>query len=204
MGEIVGGGTARVGDFPWQISLLFKGRQHCGGSIISSHWVITAAHCVALKGPKEVRVGGQYWYSGSSYKVIGEIVHPQYDSNIMRDDIALVKVAGPIKFSPGNSAGQGAVWPICLPKSLETHSGFALATGWGAIQENGKKSDKLKVVSVSILPAASCRRYPFFIPATQLCAGYERGGRDSCQVSQQFALLFCRTFPHHYSHPIFV
>lgn len=137
---------------------------------------------VSLRGPKEVRVGGQYWYSGSSYKVINEITHPGYDPNIMKDDIALVRVAGPIKFSAGNSVGQGAVWPVCLPKYQEEPGGFAIATGWGAVQENGKKSDKLKVVSVSLLPSASCRRYMYFIPATQICAGYDRGGKDTCQV----------------------
>ncbi|XP_074602707.1 trypsin-1-like [Brevipalpus obovatus] len=179
--EIVGGGTARVGDYPWQISLLYKGKQHCGGTIISSNWVLTAGHCLALRGPKEVRVGGQFWYNGNSYKVIEEVIHPGYEGNTMKNDIALARVAGPIKFTPGNSAGQGAVWPACLPKPGTEPSGQVLATGWGAVQENGQKSDKLKVVSLSILSPMSCRRYMYYVPELQICAGFDRGGRDTCQ-----------------------
>lgn len=45
------GKNAKVGLFPWQVSLVktdeFGNRyQLCGGSIISSHHILTAAHCL--------------------------------------------------------------------------------------------------------------------------------------------------------------
>src|SRR5262245_44151527 len=51
--RVVGGEPADIKDSPWQVALIF-GRysepfraQFCGGSIINSGWVVTAAHCVS-------------------------------------------------------------------------------------------------------------------------------------------------------------
>ncbi|TNN48417.1 Transmembrane protease serine 3 [Liparis tanakae] len=44
--RIVGGNSSEPGQFPWQVSLHFGSEHLCGGSIITSRWVLTAAHCV--------------------------------------------------------------------------------------------------------------------------------------------------------------
>ena len=43
--SIVGGTAASAGDFPFIASLQVRGGHYCGGSIINSDTIVTAAHC---------------------------------------------------------------------------------------------------------------------------------------------------------------
>jgi len=45
--RVIGGIKAYHGQFPWQVALRVENDSYfCGGSLISSQWVLTAAHCV--------------------------------------------------------------------------------------------------------------------------------------------------------------
>lgn len=44
--RVVNGNNADQHEWPWQISLRFNGRHICGGSLIKTNMVLTAAHCV--------------------------------------------------------------------------------------------------------------------------------------------------------------
>jgi secreted trypsin-like serine protease len=46
--RIIGGTQANPGDWRWQGQLLIFEKFFCGGSLINSEWVVTAAHCVPL------------------------------------------------------------------------------------------------------------------------------------------------------------
>jgi len=43
--RITNGSTATRAQFPWQVALIIDDTSFCGGSLISSLWVLTAAHC---------------------------------------------------------------------------------------------------------------------------------------------------------------
>lgn len=43
--RIVGGNETTIELFPWQVSLQLNARHVCGGAIISSLWILSAAHC---------------------------------------------------------------------------------------------------------------------------------------------------------------
>ncbi|XP_026548840.1 ovochymase-1 [Notechis scutatus] len=46
--HIIGGEEACPHCWPWQVSLHFLGDYRCGGAVINSTWVLTAAHCVKI------------------------------------------------------------------------------------------------------------------------------------------------------------
>ena len=52
--RIVGGKEAKRGDYPWQALLQKNGYQFCGGTLIRPQWVLSAAHCVEDKEPKDI------------------------------------------------------------------------------------------------------------------------------------------------------
>ena len=43
--RVVGGTESMQGEWPWQVALLYKGGQYCGGSLVNQRWVVTASHC---------------------------------------------------------------------------------------------------------------------------------------------------------------
>ena len=45
--RVVGGSTAPVGAWPWQVAIRsFTSQYICGGVLIADKWIVTAAHCI--------------------------------------------------------------------------------------------------------------------------------------------------------------
>lgn len=44
--KIVGGNNAQEGAWPWAVGLYYNGQLLCGASLVSSDWLVSAAHCV--------------------------------------------------------------------------------------------------------------------------------------------------------------
>jgi hypothetical protein len=45
LNRVVGGQDSTDGEWPWVVSIRKNGTHHCAGSLLTSHWVVTAAHC---------------------------------------------------------------------------------------------------------------------------------------------------------------
>ena len=46
-GRVVGGEDSAPGEWCWQVALINSLNQYlCGGALIGTQWVLTAAHCV--------------------------------------------------------------------------------------------------------------------------------------------------------------
>lgn len=109
--RIVGGEAAGTSTWCWAVSISINGSSLCGGSIISSSWIITAAHCVDSTIASQVIVyaGSSTLYSGQSLVASAITVHPSYNSATMENDIALIQLATSINMS------SSSVNIICIP-----------------------------------------------------------------------------------------
>ncbi|XP_047652969.1 transmembrane protease serine 2 isoform X5 [Phacochoerus africanus] len=184
--RIVGGSSAALGDWPWQVSLHVQGIHICGGSIITPEWIVTAAHCLEepLNNPKIwTAFAGilrqSFMFYGSGYRVAKVISHPNYDPKTKNNDIALMKLQTPMTFND-------KVKPVCLPNPgmmLEPTQSCWIS-GWGATYEKGKTSEVLNAAMVRLIEPWSCNSkqvYNNLITPAMICAGYLQGSVDSCQ-----------------------
>ncbi|EPQ19898.1 Transmembrane protease serine 3 [Myotis brandtii] len=101
--RIVGGNMSSPAQWPWQASLQFQGYHLCGGSVITPVWIVTAAHCVYdLYLPKSwtIQVGlvSLLDSPAPSHLVEKIIYHSKYKPKRLGNDIALMKLAGPLTF----------------------------------------------------------------------------------------------------------
>ena len=123
---IVGGYQAEDGQFPFMASIQTQGYgdgtagHFCGGSVIGSRWILTAAHCMVDTKPGDIQVGvGRTniddFSTGQTLAVDRIVVHPDYEDT-GTFDAALIHVdrrhrragdrAGPARRRQPRAAGR--------------------------------------------------------------------------------------------------
>ncbi|KAL0116153.1 hypothetical protein PUN28_011186 [Cardiocondyla obscurior] len=173
--NIYGGVQSKRGEFPYMVALGYENedqnddnsetiKYNCGGTLISSQHVLTAAHCVnniQEKVPIEVRVGSEDLKSigddAQRIPITNVITHPQFKRSVNYNDVAILKLSTPVRTTSN-------IRPICIQtKSLDTMDTETNATfiviGWGATDFGEDGSTKLlRTPSLSLVDRESCSK----------------------------------------------
>uniref|UniRef100_A0A8C3RY75 Transmembrane serine protease 13 n=1 Tax=Chelydra serpentina TaxID=8475 RepID=A0A8C3RY75_CHESE len=183
-GRIIAGKEASASKWPWQVSLQYGPSHICGGTVIDTQWVLTAAHCffiVKILNEWKVYAGASnLLQSAKGIPTSQIIINSNYSDDHDDYDIALVKLATPLTIS-------GQVRPACLPMSGQTFPAgrTCFITGFGKTSEDEENtSPKLREAEVSLIDRKTCNGssvYEGELTPRMMCAGYLQGGRDSCQ-----------------------
>ncbi|CRK92492.1 CLUMA_CG006034, isoform A [Clunio marinus] len=191
--RVVGGEDGDNGEWCWQVALINSQNQYlCGGALIGTQWVLTAAHCVTnivRSGDAiYVRVGDydltrKYGSPGAqTLKVATTYIHHNHNSQTLDNDIALLKLLGQADLKEG-------VCLVCLPARGVSHAAGkrCTVTGYGYMGESGPIPLRVREAEIPIVSDTECIRKInavtekiFILPASSFCAG-GISGNDACQ-----------------------
>uniref|UniRef100_A0A452SYH9 Serine protease 22 n=1 Tax=Ursus maritimus TaxID=29073 RepID=A0A452SYH9_URSMA len=204
LNRIVGGEDSTDAEWPWVVSIQKNGTHHCAGTLLTSRWVVTAAHCfkgyvdpskwTAQIGELSSRPSSwKVWNFYHRYRVKDIIIYPQFGGTSLKD-IALLKLSSSVTYNK-------YIQPICV---LTSSSEFqnrtdCWVTGWGDIQEDQalRSPYVLQEVPVSIVDSSRCDyalQQPSFLSNDlndMICAGSEDGSRDKRRLAPFRGPLAC-------------
>ncbi|KAM4646744.1 chymotrypsin-C-like [Amazona ochrocephala] len=176
--RVVGGEDAVPHSWPWQISLQYSryGEWYhtCGGTLIDTNWVLTAAHCISSTLTYRVVLGKQVLSDEEELGsvVVGvekTIVHEDWDSDLIINDIALIKLAEEVQES---ETIQVAVLPPA-GQILENNYPCYVA-GWGRLWTGGPLADVLQQALLPVVSYEICSQWNWwgsYVLPSMVCAG---------------------------------
>lgn len=191
-GRIVGGKVCPKGECPWQAMLKLKGALLCGGTLLNTSWVVSAAHCFdRIRSWKDLTVVlGEHDLSkdegDEQERPVAQVFVPdKYVPGKTDHDLALVRLARPVALTDH-------VVPLCLPERSFSERTlafirFSAVSGWGRLLDRGAKARVLMAIQVPRLMTQDCleqaRRRPGSpsITDNMFCAGYLDGSKDACK-----------------------
>lgn len=187
-GRIVGGSEISIESIPYQVSVRFYDLHICGGSILSSKFILSAAHCT-YPFPKlgfSVRAGSSYSDRGGSIHNVSKIIeHPRFDPSILDYDATILTLSNLIEYDRFRQ-------PIRLPYFGEkTKVGSIVATsGWGLTLNANETSTSLRIAELRISLQSECHEAYIDdggVTVRMICA--YAPGRDSCSGGKKKLII---------------
>uniref|UniRef100_A0A2K6MC90 Transmembrane serine protease 15 n=1 Tax=Rhinopithecus bieti TaxID=61621 RepID=A0A2K6MC90_RHIBE len=179
--KIVGGSNAEEGAWPWVVGLYYGGRLLCGASLVSSDWLVSAAHCVYgrnLEPSKWTAILGLHMTSNLNSpqtvsRLIDQIViNPHYNRRRKDNDIAMMHLEFKVNFTGKKKKSLLVILSAKINSKLDLK-----------YYQSGSTANILQEADVPLLSNEKCQQQmpEYNITENMICAGYEEGGIDSCQ-----------------------
>ncbi|XP_016938556.4 serine protease 42 [Drosophila suzukii] len=186
------GTSLERGQLPWLVAIFERRESNgprfiCGGSLISTSTVLSAAHCFRVPGkdlPADrlaISLGRNTLaiHSPGEYRGVSQlIIHDKFNvAQFTEADLALVRLDSPVGY-------YDYVIPICLwsPRNqMELPQGHkTYVAGWGPDESGNGHSDVAKVTDLNIVIESSCRLElaKELVQPSSLCA--KRVGAGPC------------------------
>ncbi|KAH8278705.1 hypothetical protein KR018_007540 [Drosophila ironensis] len=162
------GQSLERGQLPWLVGIFERRERNgprffCGGTLLSTLTVLSAAHCFRLRGQDlpasraAVSLGRNsldILSPGEFRGVVQVFIHENYRVEIQTEaDLALVRMDAPVRFTD-------FIVPICLwdsSRRIQLPQGYrTYVAGWGPDESGTGNSDISKVTDLSIVSETNC------------------------------------------------
>lgn len=179
--KIFNGETSEPGQFPHTVLLRITRAATttiCGGSVLSTIWILTAGHCAANARNIDVHLGAQSLNNFTeTHRIIAQanlsatIIHSGFNQWFPVDDLALLRLTFAVQFTEH-------IQPVVLPSGRDLFVGrTVVASGWGRMYNQAEQhADQLQWAKLTVITNAECLKFlsPLSVRATAICARGER------------------------------
>ncbi|XP_040317664.1 LOW QUALITY PROTEIN: serine protease 57-like [Herpailurus yagouaroundi] len=197
--RIIGGHEVKPHSRPYMVSVAFEGQHHCGGFLLRSRWVVSAAHCFSHRDSRMglVVLGAHVLHSSEpTRQVLGistVVRHPDYQPTTHANDICLLQLNGSAILGP-------AVGLLRLPRRDATPlraGARCRVAGWGSVSDFEDLPPGLMEAEVRVLGLDVCNSsWKGQLSPAMLCThSGDRRRRGFCSADSGGPLV-CRNRAH--------
>ncbi|NP_001166063.1 serine protease [Nasonia vitripennis] len=197
--RVVSGVLSKERSWPWLAAIGTYDKStgyayySCGGTLITSRHVVSAAHCFYEVKLNAIATLGSTTLDTADdavhYSIKKIYIHPKYNHSGFENDVALLKLDEEVEFTD-------AIQPICLPiqsrrinrKNFVGESAFV--AGWGALEFDGTQSNGLREAELRVIRNDKCQNDLRLMNITSnvICAGNEK--KSPCQGDSGGPLMY--------------